>query len=105
MTIASEHPVGGNKARVLKSALGLTQEHADELRLHILDNLGHWEATEKATDQYGTRYEVEFNYTGPNGRVSVLTSAWIYRVGEDFPRLTSLYIADKNLKPENHGSV
>jgi hypothetical protein len=86
-----EHRRGCHKARVFKASLGITQEHAEELRKVLLAAASNHEATPEAHDEYGRRYVVDFMATGPSGEAMV-RSSWIIRRGEDFPRLTSCYV-------------
>lgn len=89
--LSFEHPRGRHKARVFAAALGLTANHAEELRLALLDAAKTQEAIPTEQDGYGQRYVVDFIMTGPGGQATV-RSSWIIRQGEDFPRLTSCYV-------------
>jgi hypothetical protein len=71
-----KHPVGGGKARVIKSRTGLGLDDAAEVKRQILEKapaavpvLGH-------TDDHGTRWKVDVELTGPDGTMKVRT-AWI----------------------------
>lgn len=86
--------IGQHKARVFRSALGLTATDAEALKAAILEAVKVNPAQEKEPDQFGKRYSVDFEMTGPSGPVLV-RSAWIIRSNEDFPRLTSCYIPRK----------
>lgn len=44
-----------------------------------------------ASDQFGQRFMIAFEATGPKG-TGVVRSFWILRNGEDTPRLTSCYV-------------
>ena len=87
-----EHPHGGPKARVFRSFLGLTVEHASLLREALLLAAVTAEAEPRLEDQHGRRFEVRFVMKGPNGNSAEITSGWIIDAGETFPRLTSCYI-------------
>jgi hypothetical protein len=89
--LSSEHRRGCHKARVFNASLGLTQNHAEELRAALLATAINNDATPTEQDEYGRRYVIDFMATGPSGRVMV-RSSWIIRRGEDFPRLTSCYV-------------
>jgi hypothetical protein len=86
-----EHEEGKHKARVFRSALGLTASDADKLRQIILDKFLIAEATQHSSTDYGERFVVDFEIEGLQGSVMIRT-AWIIRDSEDFPRLTSCYI-------------
>jgi hypothetical protein len=86
-----QHPRGRHKARVFASALGLTAADADVLRQALLEAAREGDASEGDRDDYGQRYVVDFEMTGPAGRAAV-RSSWIILHGEDFPRMTSCYV-------------
>lgn len=86
-----EHPRGKHKARVFAAALGFTAENADELRAALLAAAASAEAHPTASDQFGTRYMLEFETVGPRGAATLKTT-WIVRRGEISPRLTSCYV-------------
>ncbi len=85
------HPRGRHKARVFAARLGLTRADADVLRQALLKAAVQGEVTEGELDDYGQRYVLDFQLTGPAGEATV-RSSWIVLNGEDFPRLTSCYI-------------
>jgi hypothetical protein len=86
------HPRGRHKARVFASALGLTGDHAEVLRQALLRAAREQEAVRGEADDFGQRYVLEFTMTGPDGEARI-RSGWIVRHGENFPRLTSCYVA------------
>ena len=90
-SLNTEHPEGKHKAFVFLSVLGTGQGDKDELRLLILDAINVCVARVGKEDKFGRRYSVEFPCTR-NERTAIIKTAWIIRVGEDFPRLTSCYI-------------
>jgi len=86
-----EHRRGCHKARVFKASLGLTRDHAGDLRKALLGAAATNNASPLVHDEYGRRYVVDFKATGPLGEAMV-RSSWIVRRGEDFPRFTSCYV-------------
>jgi Domain of unknown function (DUF6883) len=82
------HTRGRHKARVLASALGITQSNASLLRRALLEAVFSAEATAGDRDNYGQRYVVDCEVTGPAGKATVR----IVLSEEDFPRLTSCYV-------------
>lgn len=86
-----EHPRGKHKARVFAAALGFTAENADQLRAALLAGAGTADAHPAASDQFGTRYMLEFEIIGPRG-AGIVRSTWIVRRGEIIPRLTSCFV-------------
>ncbi|MEM9997476.1 MAG: DUF6883 domain-containing protein [Bacteroidota bacterium] len=85
------HPRGKHKARVFAATLGYAASDAETLRRALLNAVTVCEATLGRTDEYGTRYTVDLPLTGPGGD-AVVRTGWIIRTGEDFPRLTTLYV-------------
>jgi hypothetical protein len=85
------HPVGKHKAAVFRAALGLTAPDAPILRECILEAAADGEAVAERVDEFGDRYRLDFEMATPSGRATV-RSAWIIRVGEDFPRLTTCFV-------------
>ena len=86
------HSRGRHKARVFASALGIGPHDAVWLRDRILEAVQVSTAVAGLRDQYGERYVVEFPVRSSIGQARIRT-LWIIRFGEDFPRLTSCYVA------------
>ena len=86
-----DHPRGKHKARVFRSACGLTAENAEMMRQQLLEAAVQEEAVQTPRTAHGRRYVVECVMDGPAGKARVLT-AWIVRDGEDFPRFVSAYV-------------
>jgi hypothetical protein len=84
-------PRGRHKARVFETALGITSEDAQELKLAILSAVIIDEATTTEEDEYGQRFVVDFSMKR-QGKVAVVRYSWIIRSAEDYPRLTSCYV-------------
>ncbi len=91
------HPVGRHKARVFRSVLGLSCEHAEELRQVLQKEASEAEAVPGERDEYGQRYVVDFELEAGD-RVAVVRSAWIMLKEEDFPRFTSCYVLKEGRK-------
>ena len=87
----SPHPEGRHKARVFRSALDLTEDDAEELRQSVLDQVAQAETVPGETDEYGSRYLVDFELTRGSKKARVRTT-WIVRRNEDFPRLATCYV-------------
>jgi hypothetical protein len=87
----TEHSEGQHKARVFRSALGLTQAGADELRAALMDAAISHDAIPVPRNPYGQKYVIDF--TMVRGESSALIhSVWIVRDTEDFPGLITCYI-------------
>ncbi len=86
-----EHPVGKHKARVFQLVLGLTVDDAaflkDKILLAVLEN----EAILTRHDEYGKRFNMEFELEN-KGRSATIMTAWILVENELAPRLTSCYV-------------
>jgi hypothetical protein len=85
------HPKGKDKAIVFKSALGMTSLHAEILREKILNALAESECIENEPDQFGRRFSVLMKITNFD-REAIVTTGWIIKPDEDFPRLTTCYV-------------
>ena len=90
--LSADHPRGRHKARVFEAKLGYTALRAEELRDVLLNAARSDRAVAADRDDFGQRYTVDVIVSGPAGQATV-RSAWIIRSGEDFPRLTSCYVA------------
>ncbi len=85
------HPRGRHKARVFATALGLTAADADLLRRALLKAAIEGDAVSGERDDYGQRYVLDFEMTGPGGKATV-RSSWIVLRGEEFARMSSCYV-------------
>lgn len=85
------HRVGGNKARVFASVLGLTRDDATVLQAALLSVAATEVAVLTALDEHGEHFAIEF-MMAHKGRQSVLRSKWMIRHGEDIPRLVSVWV-------------
>ncbi len=75
-------------------ASGLLALRSSEIELEIRDlTMIHADHDRRGliVDGFGARYVLDFQLTGPKGSATV-RSAWIVRIGEDFPRFTSCYV-------------
>ncbi|WP_199883793.1 DUF6883 domain-containing protein [Anaerosinus massiliensis] len=87
-----EHPVGGNKAKVFESALGYNKSNADALMKQVQEKLPQSEAILGKADQYGQRYTVDMQITGPNGNTATVRTGWIFKPGSTTPEMTTIYV-------------
>ena len=87
------HPVGTHKARAFSARLGLVIDDAPLLRAALLDAAINTNASAGRLDAQGRRYVIDFGLVGPAG-TAMIRSAWITRVGDDAPRLTTCYGLD-----------
>lgn len=68
----------------------------EDLIAFIRTNIGTYEVIKVKSDQYGYRYKVFIDITGPNGNTATVLTAWI--VAEDKMGLTSAYAKDRSKK-------
>jgi hypothetical protein len=84
------HRRGGGKARIL-ATIGFFEHNWQDLADAIRrDHLGQ-EPKETLPTQYGDRYEIAAQITGPNGRSVSFCTIWQIDVGTDCPRLITMY--------------
>ncbi len=86
-----EHPEGQHKAIVFKSALNIGINDAEILKMALLQAVQNNAATLLETNQYGTKYSLEFEMTHQS-KTATIKSAWIVRHNENFARLITCYI-------------
>lgn len=85
------HPFGKEKAFVFKSVLGIGVNEAEIFKKAILSELANYDCEVKEQDEFGKRFTVIMKIR-IFGREALVTTGWIIRNGEDFPRLTSCFI-------------
>jgi hypothetical protein len=85
------HPVGTNKARVFKAALGFVQNDSEILWLLIKNLVRFFEAEQRETDEFGTRYEVDIRLTGRTV-TAIVRTGWILPRESGAPHLTTAYV-------------
>ncbi|GLU36049.1 MAG: DUF6883 domain-containing protein [Pigmentiphaga sp.] len=88
----TEHPVGGNKAKVFESALGYSQKNASELITKVQEGAALYPAKLGVADKFGQRITIDMPITGPNGKTAIVRTGWIYDPGSSIPRMTTLYV-------------
>ena len=66
-SLNASHFWGRHKARVFRSALGITAQHAQSLREAVLQAAIAGEAKPSHRDEYGQRYMVDLQWKGPAG--------------------------------------
>ena len=85
------HRVGGHKAHVFESVLGLTVTNAEALQPRLVAVARTGEAVLGMQNAYGRRYIVDLEMTTTVG-TAMVRSTWIVLVCEEVPRLTSCYV-------------
>jgi hypothetical protein len=85
-----EHDDGKHKARLFSSILGMTADHAEELRQILLEVVKIQEARLGRQDEFGQRYTLDFTIEWQN-KSATLRSGWIIEHGSEIPKLTTCY--------------
>lgn len=85
-----EHEAGKHKAQLFSSILGMTADHAEELRQILLEVVKTHEARLGRLDNFGQRYTVDFTIEWQN-RSATIRSGWIVEQGSNIPKLTTCY--------------
>jgi len=88
----TEHPTGGNKAKVFESALGYNQSNAADLIAKVQEGVKMNPVKMGSSDKFGQRMTIDMPITGPNGNTVVVRTGWIYDVVSTTPRLTTIYV-------------
>ena len=89
--LSSAHPEGRHKARVFLSALGLGVRDAHTLRSALLAACLTHEAHTLRQDEYGIRYQIDFDMTHAGKRARI-RSVWIARTHNPAPSLVTCYV-------------
>jgi len=85
------HPYGHHKARVFRSALGLTRADAEELREALLQAAKEDDAEATGSTDYGWLFVIDFEMKRDELQ-AVIRSRWIIRRGEMRPRLVTCFV-------------
>ena len=86
-----KHTDGQDKARVFKSALGLTINDADELKKALLFAVKTYHAIPDKKNAYGQKYIIDFPLTRGN-QTATIHSVWMVDNQQEVPRLITCYI-------------
>ena len=84
------HDEGQHKARVFATALGITADDAEDLRVLLLQAVKTSEAQLGRRDAYGQRYTVDFLLEW-HDKQAMVRSGWIIEHDSDTPHLTTCY--------------
>ena len=84
------HPDGKSKAKFFLRfgfSVDSWEIMADALRCHAANN----KLAKIEESPFGTRYVVEGEFSGADGRTPLVRSIWFIEMGEEIPRLVSAY--------------
>ena len=88
------HPRGACKARQFSARLGITARDAETLARDLLNAMdGSTRVVAGVRDEFGQRYQLDVDVTGPKGTAMVRTT-WITRDGDRGPRLVTCFLLD-----------
>ena len=90
--LSPEHPVGRFKA-VFFNALGYSRDEWEVLRAQLLELARSGTAIPQPPGPYGQKFELPGTINGPAGRAASITTVWIIRAAEDFPRFVTAFPA------------
>lgn len=88
--LSAAHPIGRVKARFFKRfgfREGAPEELIQALLMHVRDNA----VARTETSSYGTKYRVDGPVNSPDGRNPLLSTIWMVRAGETFPRFVTAF--------------
>jgi hypothetical protein len=85
------HPVGKHKARVFRTALGITIGEAEWLRARPLEAAMTADAEGPSPSVFGAKYVID-SVLDFGGLSATVRFSWIIEFGTNFPRLTSCYV-------------
>jgi hypothetical protein len=86
-----DHPVGRNKARVFRDALGIVRSDAGALRVEFLEAARVGVTAAAGADDWGRRWFVDVVVSRQDKR-AVVRTIWMVRVGEDIPRFITCWV-------------
>ena len=87
--LSDSHPIGRFKASFF-GRLGFRQSNWDEFRDALLPLALEGDAEEQASTEHGRKFLISGTISGPSGQAKVV-SVWLVSVGDDVPRLVTVY--------------
>ena len=88
------HDKGKHKARVFKSALGLTAKDSDVLRQRLIMVAKENEVSRQIRCPFGTTFRIDFPMQH-NDRSAIVRSGWLLEPGSIRPRFLTCFILAK----------
>ena len=88
------HPYGKEKAAIFNSVLGIGASESGLLKDAIIKGLSENDCVLREQDEYGERFSVDMKISILH-KEAIVTTGWIIRTDEDFPRMTTCYIKRK----------
>ena len=88
--LSASHPVGRFKAAFFR-ALGYTPENYGELEADLRRLVETADAGSEEAAEYGQKYRVSGQLTGPGGVAATVVTVWIVLRGESQPRFVTAF--------------
>ena len=85
------HPRGRHKARMFRELVSIGRNDAGWLRDVLLDAAKKGEATELASDVFGSRWRIDVRVSR-HGSSAMVRTIWIVRAGENTPRFVTCWV-------------
>jgi hypothetical protein len=89
--LSMTHPRGRHKARVFLAVFSASSQDAEALRESLLKAAQTGDAVKGITDQYGTRYIIDFEWQHKE-RTGMIRSSWIVKTGGTSPAFLTCYV-------------
>jgi hypothetical protein len=89
--LSTSHPRGRHKARVFREALDIERGDGSWLRDVLLAAARSCEASQVATDAWGTHWGLDVTVRR-HGKSAVVRTIWIVLTGEDVPRFVTCWV-------------
>ena len=88
------YPLRNRDKRRAFEVMGFSEGAGNWRDLHsaIEENLPLYPARFSHRDEWGVTFDVDIDISGPAGKQAPVRTKWIFRHGEDFPRLVTLYV-------------
>ena len=85
------HPRGRHKARVFRDALDLQRSDALWLREALLEAAASGDASQIATDRWGSHWRIDISLRR-HPKQAMVRTAWIIRAGDDRPTFVTCWV-------------
>ncbi len=72
---------------------GYSKDNFEDLAIDLIKLASLGQVSETEQTKFGLKFMISGNIIAPNGRSIVLTSVWIIKNSEDFPRFVTAYPA------------
>jgi hypothetical protein len=86
------HEKGKHKALLFEQILGYKNDNYVLLSEEIAHLIKFADCFEIETTEFGTLYQIDIDIQGLLGQKAEVRTGWIIRQGENYPRLTTLYL-------------